>query len=115
MKTPQLYSMVPMAPSHNTVLFSKSLSTAAGMPLLIFAVSEQSYIFHRVGHAGYPAGSGGSFPAFALLYLGQELQHFAHLRVSLESLPLKIRSFPTQLFCGLVLTAASLVLGACHA
>ena len=37
------------------------------------------------------------------------------LRVSLESLPLKIRSFPTQLFCGLALTAASLVLGACHA
>ena len=28
---------------------------------------------------------------------------------------MKIRSFSTQLFCGLVLTAASLVLGACHA
>lgn len=28
---------------------------------------------------------------------------------------MKIRSFPTQLFCGLLLTAASLVLGACRA
>lgn len=28
---------------------------------------------------------------------------------------MKIRSFPTQLFCGLALTAASLVMGACHA
>jgi len=56
-----------------------------------------------------------SFPGFALLYLGQELQHFARLRVSLESLPLKIRSFPTQLFCCLLLAAASLVLGGCRA
>jgi hypothetical protein len=56
-----------------------------------------------------------SFPWTALLYLEQELQRSAHLRVSLESLPLKIRSFPNQLFCGLVLAAASLVMGACRA
>ena len=47
--------------------------------------------------------------------MGQKLQHFAPLRVSLESLPLKIRSFPTQLFCGLILTVGSLVLGGCRA
>jgi hypothetical protein len=62
----------------------------------------------------YPCAA-GSFPGVPCYTWDRNCNISRPPRVSLESLPLKIRSFPTQLFCGLILTVGSLVLGGCRA
>src|SRR5579875_1956913 len=117
MNTPQLYSMVPMAPSHSTGLPVKSLSRAAAIVLLLSSFPLIVYRLKRSPGRVPALRSGGA----ALLYFGLTQRPSSGALCAVQGraaaspgvVQLKNRRIAAQAVVGIFLSALTLTLTAC--